>query len=254
MAGRARAAQTDRSGPEPGRDTTLAVPVLIHGDASFAAQGVVAEMFNLARLAGYSTGGTVHLIANNQLGFTVEPRDGRSTDYASDLAKGFDVPIVHVNADDPEACLDAVRLALAYRDLFHGDFVIDVVGYRRYGHNEEDEPAYTQPLMYERIAAHPTVRQLYLRRLGEEGVAGEAAAEEELAAAEGRLAEIAASLDAAESGVPAGGGGPSPRAEGQRARRALVSPQPGTARQPGAADLRGPPSRPPGCGRSTRGC
>jgi 2-oxoglutarate dehydrogenase E1 component len=218
VAGRARAAQTDRSGPEPGRDTTLAVPVLIHGDASFAAQGVVAETFNLARLAGYTTGGAVHLIANNQLGFTVEPRDGRSTDYASDLAKGFDVPIVHVNADDPEACLDAVRLALAYRDLFHGDFVVDVVGYRRYGHNEADEPAYTQPLMYERIAAHPTVQQLYRRRLFDEGDIDEAASEEELADAEERLAEIAASLEAAESGAGAAGGAPPPRAEAVAAR------------------------------------
>jgi 2-oxoglutarate decarboxylase len=196
VTGRIRAAQTDRRGPHPVRDTAVAVPLLIHGDASFAAQGVVAETFNLARLAGYTTGGTVHLIANNQLGFTVEPRDGRSTDYASDLAKGFDVPIVHVNADDPEACLSAVRLALAYRELFHGDFVIDVVGYRRYGHNEEDEPAYTQPLMYERIASHPTVRQLYLHRLAEEGVVDEALAEEELAAAEGRLEAIQASLEA----------------------------------------------------------
>ena len=221
VAGRARAAQTDRGGPEPRHDTTVAVPVVVHGDASFAAQGVVAETFNLARLAGYSTGGTVHLIANNQLGFTVEPRDGRSTDYASDLAKGFDVPIVHVNADDPEACLDAVGLALSYRDLFHADFVIDVVGYRRYGHTEGDEPAYTQPLMYERIAGHPTVRQLYLRRLADEGAIDGAAAEEEVEVAEGRLAEIAASLEAAESlqptvaaGSPSEGGGTSARSKG----------------------------------------
>jgi 2-oxoglutarate decarboxylase len=194
--GRARAAQTDRSGPEPGRDPTVAVPVLIHGDASFAAQGVVAETFNLARLAGYTTGGTVHLIANNQLGFTVEPRDGRSTDYASDLAKGFDVPIVHVNADDPDACLDAVCFAYAYRERFHGDFVIDVVGYRRYGHNETDEPAYTQPVMYGRIGAHPTVRQVYARRLAAEDGVDEERAEQELATAEGRLAEVQTALEA----------------------------------------------------------
>jgi 2-oxoglutarate decarboxylase len=194
--GRARAAQTDRSGPEPILDAEAAVPVLIHGDASFAAQGVVAETFNLARLAGYTTGGTVHLIANNQLGFTVEPRDGRSTDYASDLAKGFDVPIIHVNADDPEACLSAVRLAHAYRERFHGDVVIDLVGYRRYGHNEADEPAYTQPVMYERIVDHPSVRRIYARRLAAEDGPDEGRAEEELAAAEGRLAEIQASLEA----------------------------------------------------------
>jgi 2-oxoglutarate dehydrogenase E1 component len=209
--GRVRAAQTDRSGPEPTRDPTRAVPVLIHGDASFAAQGVVAETFNLARLAGYTTGGTVHLIANNQLGFTVEPLDGRSTDYASDLAKGFDVPIIHVNADDPEACLSATRLAHAYRERFHGDVVIDVIGYRRYGHNEGDEPAYTQPLMYDRIADHPTVRQVYLRRLVEAGDVDEGRAEEDLAAAEGRLAEIQAALeadlpDATSPGAPAGAG------------------------------------------------
>src|SRR3989442_6705140 len=157
--GRARANQTNRRGKESIHDGTVAVPVLIHGDASFAAQGVVAETFNLARLKGYTTGGTIHLIANNQLGFTTDPREGRSTDYASDLAKGFDVPIVHVNADDPEACLAAARLAMAYRDKFHADVVIDVVGYRRHGHNEGDEPAYTQPLMYERTKQPPTVRR-----------------------------------------------------------------------------------------------
>ncbi|HYU49646.1 MAG TPA: multifunctional oxoglutarate decarboxylase/oxoglutarate dehydrogenase thiamine pyrophosphate-binding subunit/dihydrolipoyllysine-residue succinyltransferase subunit [Candidatus Limnocylindria bacterium] len=205
--GRTRAAQSDRGGPDPARDLTVAVPVLIHGDASFAAQGIVAETFNLARLAGYGTGGTVHLIANNQLGFTVEPRDGRSTDYASDLAKGFDVPIVHVNADDPDACLSAIRLAHAYRQRFHGDVVIDVVGYRRYGHNEADEPAYTQPLMYERIGDHPTVREIYARRLAEEGGVHEGRSDEELAAAEGRLAEIQASLEASprEAAMPPAG-------------------------------------------------
>ncbi|MGH7607670.1 MAG: thiamine pyrophosphate-dependent enzyme, partial [Gemmatimonadales bacterium] len=141
--GRARAAQTTRRGAEVQHDGSVAVPVLIHGDAGFAGQGVVAETFNLARLRGYTTGGTIHLIANNQVGFTTDPRDGRSTDYSSDLAKGFDAPIIHVNADDPEACLAAVRLAMMYRDKFHGDVVIDVVGYRRHGHNEADEPAYT---------------------------------------------------------------------------------------------------------------
>jgi len=192
--GRARAEQSDRKGPTVSRDVRLAVPVLIHGDAGFAAQGVVAETLNLARLAGYTTGGTTHLIADNQLGFTVEPRDGRSTDYASDLAKGFDVPIAHVNADDPEACLAAVELAVAYRERFHGDFVIHVVGYRRHGHNEEDEPAYTQPLMYARIAEHPTVRELYLRRLVEEGTLELNAGEAMLSAAEARLAEIQESV------------------------------------------------------------
>ena len=168
--GRARAQQTDRGGGVATVDPNRTIPILIHGDAAFAAQGVVAETFNLARLAGYTTGGTLHLIANNQVGFTTEPSEGRSTDYSSDLAKGFDVPIIHVNADDPEACLDAARLAGMYRDRFHADVVIDLVGYRRYGHNEGDEPAYTQPLMAAAIAAHPSVRELYRSRLVEAGV------------------------------------------------------------------------------------
>jgi 2-oxoglutarate decarboxylase len=192
--GRARAEQTDRSGPTASPDARLAVPVLIHGDAGFAAQGVVAETFNLARLSGYTTGGTIHLITDNQLGFTVEPKEGRSTDYASDLAKGFDVPIAHVNADDPEACLSAVQLAVAYRERFHGDFVIHVLGYRRHGHSEDDEPAYTQPLLYARIAEHPTVRAIYLRRLVEEGAIEVSAGEAMVGAAEARLAEVRESV------------------------------------------------------------
>ena len=146
------------------------MPILIHGDASFAGQGVVAETFNLHSIDGYSTGGTLHVIANNQIGFTTDPAEGRSTRYSSDLAKGFDVPIVHVNADDPEAALSAVRLALAYREEFGHDMVIDLVGYRRFGHNEQDEPAYTQPLMAERIDAQPPVRETYGARLVDEGV------------------------------------------------------------------------------------
>jgi 2-oxoglutarate dehydrogenase E1 component len=179
--GRARANQTNRRGKDAINDRTVALPLLIHGDASFAAQGIVAETFNLARLKGYTTGGTIHLIGNNQLGFTTDPKEGRSTDYSSDLAKGFDVPIIHVNADDPEACLAAARLAMLYRAEFHGDVVIDVVGYRRHGHNEGDEPAYTQPLMYERIKQTPTVRQRYAEQLAREGVvdAAQAAAEAE---------------------------------------------------------------------------
>ena len=148
--GRARAAQTNRRGREAVVDTTAALPVIIHGDAAFPGQGVVAETLNLGDLEGYRTGGTVHLIANNQVGFTTDPRDGRSTRWASDLAKGFDIPIIHVNADDPEACLAAVRLAMAYRVKFQDDVLIDLVGYRRHGHNETDEPGYTQPVMYAR--------------------------------------------------------------------------------------------------------
>jgi 2-oxoglutarate dehydrogenase E1 component len=159
--GRARAQQSDRSVPVVSLDQQKVLPILIHGDAAFAAQGVVAETFNMARLAGYSTGGTVHVIANNQVGFTTGPTEGRSTDYSSDLAKGFDVPIIHVNADDAEASLAAARLAMMYRDRFHADVVIDLVGYRRYGHNEGDDPAYTQPVMARAIAEHPTVREIY---------------------------------------------------------------------------------------------
>src|SRR5690242_20318052 len=156
--GRARAEQTDRSTREGRHDPRVALPVLIHGDAAFPAQGIVAETLNLAELEGYSTGGSLHLIANNQIGFTTDPVDGRSTRYSSDLAKGFDFPIVHVNADDAEACVAAVRLAMAYRRRFQNDVVIDLVGYRRHGHNEQDEAAYTQPLMAARIAEQPTAR------------------------------------------------------------------------------------------------
>jgi 2-oxoglutarate dehydrogenase E1 component len=170
--GRTRAEQTDRSTKNGAHDPSVALPVLLHGDAAFAGQGIVAETFNLHDLAGYSTGGTLHLITNNQIGFTTDPNEGRSTRYSSDLAKGFDVPIVHVNADDPEASVSAVRLALAYRRRFGQDVVIDLVGYRRFGHNEQDEAAYTQPLMVEQILAHPSVRELYQEQLIEEGVLG----------------------------------------------------------------------------------
>jgi len=131
------------SGPERNapRDESSVVPILIHGDAAFAAEGVVAESLNLARLTGYSVGGTIHIIVNNQIGFTTSPEEGRSTRYASDLARGYDIPVLHVNADDPEACLATVRLAMEYRRTFRDDIVIDLIGYRRYGHNEGDEPA-----------------------------------------------------------------------------------------------------------------
>jgi 2-oxoglutarate dehydrogenase E1 component len=168
--GRARAEQTDRSTRAGMHDPAVALAILIHGDASFAGQGGVAETLNLSALDGYSTGGTLHLIANNQVGFTTDPSEGRSTRYSSDLAKGFDVPIIHVNADDPEAAISAVRLALAFRRRFESDVVVDLVGYRRHGHNEQDEAAYTQPLMVAQIAEHPTVREQFVPRLIEEGV------------------------------------------------------------------------------------
>jgi 2-oxoglutarate dehydrogenase E1 component len=175
--GRARAEQTDRSGPVIRHDPAVALPLLIHGDASFAGQGIVAETLNLQSLEGYATGGTLHLITNNQVGFTTDPVQSRSTRYSSDLAKGFDVPIVHVNADDPEAAVSAVRLALAYREEFGHDFVIDLVGYRRFGHNEQDEAAYTQPLMVERIQSQPTAFEQYGRALAAAGVVDASAVE-----------------------------------------------------------------------------
>ncbi|MFB3817734.1 MAG: 2-oxoglutarate dehydrogenase E1 component [Candidatus Methylomirabilales bacterium] len=169
--GMARAAGTQVDGPGVARfNPRVSLPVLVHGDAAFPGQGVVAETLNLSRLCGYYTGGTIHLIANNQLGYTTEPFDERSTLYAGDLAKGFEIPIVHVNADDPEACIQAARLAHAYRSRFRKDFLIDLVGYRRQGHNEGDEPAFTQPQLYERIQAHPTVRDLWASALVQRGV------------------------------------------------------------------------------------
>jgi 2-oxoglutarate dehydrogenase E1 component len=154
----------------PLHDVDNALPVLIHGDAAFPGEGVVAETLNLWDLHGYWVGGTIHIIVNNQLGFTTEPGDSRSTHFASDLAKGFEIPIIHVNADDPDACLTAVRLAHAFRDQFHKDILIDLIGYRRWGHNEGDEPAFTQPHMYEIVRSHPRVRDIYAHHLEQEGI------------------------------------------------------------------------------------
>jgi len=209
--GRTRAEQTDRSFGAGIHDPSVALPILIHGDASFAGQGVVAETLNLSNLDGYTTGGSLHLIANNQVGFTTDPAEGRSTRYSSDLAKGFDIPIVHVNADDPEAAISAIRLAMAYRQEFGHDIVVDLIGYRRFGHNEQDEAAYTQPLMVAQIAAHPTVHTLYAAQLVEEGVvsAEQAAAvfdevQAELRAAHDRLkASIAVPRAIKEGKIPA---------------------------------------------------
>src|ERR671931_687481 len=167
--GETRACQTNHDTREWTHDQRSALAVLIHGDAAFPGQGVVAETLNLQALPGYSTGGTLHLIANNQIGFTTDPEEGRSTRYSSDLAKGFDVPIIHVNADDAEGAVAAVRLAMAFRERFRKDVVVDLVGYRRFGHNEGDEPAYTQPLMYQTIERHPSVRELYAKALVEAG-------------------------------------------------------------------------------------
>jgi 2-oxoglutarate dehydrogenase E1 component len=176
--GRTRAEQTDRSTRMGVHDPSVALAVLIHGDASFPGQGEVAETLNLSGLDGYSVGGTLHLIANNQIGFTTDPSEGRSTRYSSDLAKGFDIPIIHVNADDPEAAISAIRLAMAFRRRFESDVVVDLVGYRRHGHNEQDEAAYTQPLMASEIASHPTVREQFAARLVEEDVVAQEEADQ----------------------------------------------------------------------------
>lgn len=141
------------------------LPVLVHGDAAFAGQGVVVETLNLSQLRGYRTGGTVHLVINNQVGFTTNPNEARSSIYASDVAKTVQAPIFHVNGDDPESVVRVARLAFAYRQRFHKDVVVDMVCYRRHGHNEGDEPSYTHPLMYSVIEEHPSVRKLYTKSL-----------------------------------------------------------------------------------------
>ena len=169
-----RAAQESRIKPGfPIENKKGALAILIHGDAAFPGEGIVAETFNLSRLQGYGTGGTIHIIANNMIGFTAEAKESRSTRYASDLAKGFEIPIIHVNADDPDACLEAVYLAVEYRAIFKKDILIDLVGYRRFGHNEMDEPMTTNPQMYSIIRNHPTVKEIYTTRLIKEGTVTE---------------------------------------------------------------------------------
>jgi 2-oxoglutarate dehydrogenase E1 component len=164
--GMARARQRSASR----REEAKVLPVVVHGDASFPGEGVVAETLNMTMLRGFRVGGTIHLIANNQVGFTTDPIDSRSTRFASDLAKGFDIPIIHVNGDDAEAGIQATRLALAYRAKFGKDFVIDIVGYRRHGHNESDQPSFTQPKLYQEIAGHPTPREVWGSRLVRERI------------------------------------------------------------------------------------
>jgi multifunctional 2-oxoglutarate metabolism enzyme len=184
--GMMRAAQ-DRIDP-PGSFPTL--PVLIHGDAAFAGQGIVAECLAMSDINGYRIGGTVHLIINNQIGFTTSPQFARSSLYCSDVAKTVQAPVFHVNADDPEACVRVAELAFEYRQTFHKDVVIDMVCYRRHGHNEGDDPSYTQPLMYRAIAERRSVRKLYVEALVKRG-------ELSLEEAEGALADFQAKLQVA---------------------------------------------------------
>ncbi|MFN2492063.1 MAG: multifunctional oxoglutarate decarboxylase/oxoglutarate dehydrogenase thiamine pyrophosphate-binding subunit/dihydrolipoyllysine-residue succinyltransferase subunit [Pyrinomonadaceae bacterium] len=157
------------------------LPVLLHGDAAFAGQGVVMETLNLANLRGYRTGGTIHIIINNQIGFTTSPEAGRSTIYSTDVARMTQLPIFHINGDDPEAAYRVVQIALDYRQEFNKDVILDLVGFRKLGHNETDEPSYTQPLMYARVKAHPGVRTIYSKRLIKEGVITEAEVNELIA-------------------------------------------------------------------------
>ena len=206
LEGMARALQDDRSAPgAPKRSADACLPVLIHGDAAFPGEGIVAETLNLAQLPGYTTGGTVHIIVNNQLGYTTEPWEGRSTQYASDIARGYEIPVIHVNADDPEACLIATRIAFAYRQAFHKDILIDMIGYRRWGHNEGDEPSFTQPVLYETITKHPTVRAIWAERLASEGLVTVEQAEQMVQEALGTLQQIRQELAQHADGVSGNG-------------------------------------------------
>src|SRR5271169_4714243 len=166
--GKVRAKQ-DELGATP-EDRTMVMPLLIHGDASFAGQGVIAESLGLSGLRGHRTGGSVHFIVNNQIGFTTDPRYSRSSPYPSDVAKMIDAPIFHVNGDDPEAVVFAAKVAIEFRQKFHKPVVIDMFCYRRHGHNEGDEPAFTQPVMYKKIATHPGTVEIYSKRLIADGV------------------------------------------------------------------------------------
>jgi 2-oxoglutarate dehydrogenase E1 component len=188
------------------RDESAVVPICIHGDAAFPGEGVVPETLNLSSLRGYRVGGTLHIIVNNQVGFTTDPLDARSTHYASDLAKGFEIPIVHVNADDPDAYIAATRLGIAYRAKFAKDFLIDLVGYRRHGHNEGDEPTFTQPVLYAKVKNHPSPRLVAGERFTRENVVSQ----EEVAALD---REIAAKLESSHGELKKGEEAPDQQAE-----------------------------------------
>ena len=245
--GATRAIQTTRQGPHAHLDNNAAIPVILHGDAAFPGQGVVAETFNLQGLDGYTVGGALHLIQNNQVGFTTDPDDSRSTRWASDLAKGFDVPIIHVNADDVAACVAAVRLAFAFRQEFGHDVLIDLIGYRRFGHNEADEPAYTQPEMAAKIKDKTPVRDLYAARLVEQGVVtqdeADALAKEIWDNLAERHRELKSELAASDEAQPTGGyeldRSPSPEVKTAVSQRPADRAQRGPAADP--RRLHGPP-------------
>jgi 2-oxoglutarate dehydrogenase E1 component len=218
--GKVRAKQ-DQLGATP-EDRTMVLPLLIHGDASFAGQGVVAECFGLSGLRGHRTGGSVHFILNNQIGFTTNPRYSRSSPYPSDVAKMIEAPIFHVNGDDPEAVVFAAKIATEFRQKFQKPVVIDMFCYRRHGHNEGDEPSFTQPLMYKTIADHPTTLEIYGNKLVGEGIVNAAEVEKmkadwrahldvELEAAQGYRANKADWLDGRWSGYTTAGDSDDPR-------------------------------------------
>jgi 2-oxoglutarate dehydrogenase E1 component len=203
VVGMTRASQDRRDQPgEPVRDDSASMAILLHGDAAFPGQGVVAETLNLSGLKGYEVGGTVHIIVNNQIGYTTDIGDSRSTLYAGDLAKGFEIPIFHVSADNPEACLIAARIALEYRLAFDKDVLIDIVGYRRWGHNEGDDPTFTQPLMYTRVQKLPTVRAQWAARLVEQGIVSADDAERMRAARLAELGDLRKSVTEGSAGTP----------------------------------------------------
>ncbi|RUL53993.1 2-oxoglutarate dehydrogenase E1 component [Lysinibacillus antri] len=174
ITGSTRAAQEDTTKPgRPVHDPSKALAVLVHGDAAFAGEGIVQEVFNYANTTGFTTGGSIHIISNNMIGFTTEHYDSRSTKYSSDVAKGYGIPVIHVNADDTEAVVQVARLAFQYREIFGKDILIDLIGYRRFGHNETDDPTVTNPLTYQIVTKHPTVRAIYGQQLVQEGVVTE---------------------------------------------------------------------------------
>src|SRR5215212_2818586 len=222
ITGMARAANTKVDVPgAPRYFHNASLPIMIHGDASFSGQGIVAETFNFSRVPGYGISGTIHIIANNQLGFTATENESRSSLHASDLAEGFEIPVIHVNADDPVACIEAARTAFAYRQKFRKDFVINLIGYRRYGHNEGDEPRFTQPVMYKEIDEHPRVRKLWAERLEKDGSLAQGKADELLQANLKALQDANDQLDpvsALEEPVPQ----PPPRGAAQKVKTSVT--------------------------------